>query len=186
MLKLGTPAPDFKLPDLNGKIVSLADLRPKSALLMMFICNHCPYVKHVKGELAKLAHDYGSKGVGIIGINSNDAANYPEDDPENMKKWSRENGWTFPYLYDEDQSVAKAYHAACTPDFFLFDGDRKLFYRGELDESRPGNSIPVTGKKLRDAINLLLSGHPAPATQKPSMGCNIKWKAGNEPDYCSS
>ncbi len=186
MLKLGTPAPDFDLPGLNGKQVALSAFRGKPALLVMFICNHCPYVKHVKSELTRLTADYGSKGVGIVGINSNDAVNYPDDSPANMKKWAKESGWTFPYLYDEDQSAAKSYHAACTPDFFLFDGEQKLFYRGQLDDSRPGNAIPVTGKDLRNALDLLLSGRSAPETQQPSMGCNLKWKSGNEPDYYGS
>lgn len=186
MLKLGTQAPDFSLPDLRDKQISLSNFRGKPALLVMFICNHCPYVKHVKSELARLTADYGSKGVAVVGINSNDAVEYPDDSPANMKKWAKESGWTFPYLYDEDQSAAKNYRAACTPDLFLFDGEQKLFYRGQLDDSRPGNNIPVTGKDLRDALNLLLSGRPLPETQKPSMGCNIKWKSGNEPDYYNS
>jgi peroxiredoxin len=183
MLKLGTKAPDFKLPDLNGKLVALGDFKTKPALLVMFICNHCPYVQHVKQELARLAQDYQPKGVAIVGINSNDVEKYSDDSPEKMKKMAKENGWNFSYLYDEDQSVAKIYRAACTPDLFLFDSKQLLYYRGQLDSSRPGNNIPVTGEDIREALDRLLAAKPAPQTQMPSMGCNIKWKAGNEPDY---
>lgn len=183
MLPLGTPAPDFSLPDLDGKKVSLADFKGKKALLVQFICNHCPFVIHVREELALLGKDYQAKGVGIVGINANDAENYPDDSPEKMKTNAKEAGYTFPYLYDETQEVAQAYHAACTPDFFLFDADMKLVYRGQLDGSRPGNGVPVTGADLRAALDAVLAGEPVSAVQKASMGCNIKWKAGNAPSY---
>ena len=183
MLPLGTIAPEFKLPDTSGKLVALTDFADKSALLVMFICNHCPYVKHVRTELAKLGRDYASRRVGTVAISSNDAANYPEDSPAKMAEEVEAADYDFPYLYDESQAVARAYRAACTPDFFLFDKGRKLFYRGQLDDSRPGNGIPVTGKDLRAALDALLTSKPLLAEQKPSLGCNIKWKAGNEPDY---
>jgi peroxiredoxin len=183
MLPLGTTAPDFKLPDTDGKIVSLADFKDKPALLVMFLCNHCPYVKHVRAGLAQLARDYLPRGVAIVGINSNDVANYPDDSPAKMREEVKSAGYLFPYLYDETQAVAKAYRAACTPDIYLFDKQRKLVYRGQLDDSRPGNGIPVTGKDLRAALDAVLAGKPASPHQKASMGCNIKWKAGNEPDY---
>jgi peroxiredoxin len=183
MLPLGTTAPDFTLPDTNGKTVSLADFRNQAALLVLFICNHCPYVKHIRDGLAQLARDYQPKHVGIVGINSNDVANYPEDSPAQMKKEVKSAGYTFPYLYDETQAVAKAYRAACTPDIYLFDKNRKLVYRGQFDGSRPGNGIPVTGKDLRAALDAVLAGQPVSPDQKASMGCNIKWKAGNEPGY---
>jgi peroxiredoxin len=183
MLELGTSAPDFKLPDPEGRQISLADFADKSALLVMFICNHCPFVKHIRGELANLGKTYSEKGVGIVAINSNDVANYPDDSPANMAKEIAEAGYVFPYLYDETQEVAKTYHAACTPDFFLFDGDRKLAYRGQLDDSRPGNDLPVTGKDLRAALDAVIAGQSPASDQQPSIGCNIKWKAGNEPDY---
>jgi len=183
MLPLGTTAPDFKLPDTNGKTVALADCKGKPAWLVMFICNHCPYVKHVRAGLAQLARDYLPRGVAIVGINSNDVANYPEDSPDRMKDEVKAAGYLFPYLYDESQAVAKAYRAACTPDIYLFDKNRKLVYRGQLDDSRPGNGIPVTGKDLRVALDAVLAGKPVSPNQKASTGCNIKWKAGNEPDY---
>jgi len=183
MLPLGTSAPDFKLPDTTGKIVSLADFAGKPALLVLFICNHCPFVKHLRAALAQLARDYQSRGVAIVGISSNDVANYPDDSPAKMVEEAKAAGYTFPYLYDESQAVAKAYRAACTPDIYLFDKDRKLAYRGQFDDSRPGNGISVTGKDLRAALDALLAGKPAPADQRPSLGCNIKWKPGNEPDY---
>jgi len=183
MLPLGKTAPDFKLPDTNGKTVSLADFKDKTALLVLFICNHCPYVKHIRSGLAQLARDYQPKQVGIAAINSNDVANYPEDSPARMKDEVKSAGYLFPYLYDESQTVAKAYRAACTPDIYLFDKNRKLVYRGQFDDSRPGNGIPVTGKDLRAALDAVLAGKPVPPNQKASMGCNIKWKAGNEPDY---
>jgi peroxiredoxin len=185
MLSLGTTAPDFTLPDTNGKTVSLADFKDKPALLVMFICNHCPYVKHIRTGLAQLARDYLPRGVGIVGINSNDVANYPDDSPAKMKGEAKSAGYLFPYLYDESQAVAKAYRAACTPDIYLFDKGRKLVYRGQFDDSRPGNGIPVTGKDLRAALDAVLAGKPVSANQKASMGCNIKWKAGSEPDYYS-
>ncbi|MCP5516490.1 MAG: thioredoxin family protein [Verrucomicrobiales bacterium] len=181
MLPLGTPAPAFALPDTGGKVVSLADLADRPALLVMFICNHCPYVKHIRAELAALGRDYQARGVAMVAINSNDVANHPDDSPERMAAEVVAAGYTFPYLFDETQTVARAYRAACTPDFFLFDGERRLVYRGQLDESRPGNSVPVTGRDLRAALEAVLTGRPAPAAQKPSMGCNIKWKPGNEP-----
>ena len=183
MLPLGTVAPDFRLPDTNGKTVSLGDFKASPALLVMFICNHCPYVVHIRPGLAQLGRDYLPKGVAMVAISSNDAANYPADGPARMKEEAKSAGYTFPYLYDESQAVAKAYRAACTPDLFLFDRDRKLVYRGQFDDSRPGNGAAVTGTDLRAAINAVLDGKPVAAPQKPSMGCNIKWKAGNEPDY---
>lgn len=181
MVSLGTQAPDFSLPDTNGKTNRLADFRSSKVLLVAFICNHCPYVKHVREGFAKLARDYQSKGVAVVGINSNDVSTYPDDSPENMKKEITLAGYTFPYLYDETQSVAKAYKAACTPDFFVFDSVRKLVYRGQMDGSRPGNDIPVTGADLRAALDAALTGTPISANQRPSLGCNIKWKAGNQP-----
>ena len=183
MLPLGTTAPDFKLPDTNGKIVSRADFKDKSALLVLFICNHCPYVKHIRIGLAQLARDYLPRGVAIVGINSNDVANYPEDSPARMKEEVKSAGYTFPYLYDESQAVAKAYRAACTPDIYLFDKHHKLVYRGQFDDSRPGNGIPVTGKDLRAALDAVIAIKPVPPDQKASIGCNIKWRSGNEPDY---
>lgn len=183
MLPLGTTAPDFKLPDTNGKIVSRADFKDKPALLVMFICNHCPYVKHIRTGLAQLARDYAPRGVAIVGINSNDVANYPEDSPAKMKEEVKIAGYTFPYLYDEAQAVAKAYRAACTPDIYLFDRNHKLVYRGQFDDSRPGNGLPVTGKDLRAALDTVLAGKPVSPNQTASIGCNIKWKSGNEPDY---
>ena len=183
MLPLGTTAPDFNLPDPDGKIVSLADFKDKSALLVLFICNHCPYVKHIRTGLAQLARDYLPKQVAIIGINSNDVANYPEDSPAKMKAEVKSAGYTFPYLYDESQAVAKAYRAACTPDLYLFDQNHRLVYRGQFDNSRPGNGIPVTGRDLRAALDAVLAGKPVLPDQKASVGCNIKWKADNEPDY---
>ena len=181
MLPLGTTAPDFQLPDTNGKVVSLADFKGAPALLVLFICNHCPYVKHVREELANLGRDYQARGVAIVAISSNDAKNYPDDSPEKMKQEVKSAGYTFSYLYDEKQSVAKAFHAACTPDIFLFDKNLKLVYRGQLDNSRPGNDIPVTGKDLRAALDAVLAGQPVSEHQVPSMGCNIKWKPGHAP-----
>ncbi|GIX49885.1 thioredoxin family protein [Limisphaera sp. 4302-co] len=183
MLPLGTVAPDFRLPDTEGRMVSLSDFAGAPAYLVMFICNHCPYVKHIRSSLAALCREYQAKGVAIVGINSNDVERYPDDSPERMKEEVRSAGYTFPYLFDATQEVAKAYRAACTPDFFLFDRDRKLVYRGQYDDSRPGNGIPVTGRDLRAALDAVLAGRPVPADQKPSVGCNIKWKPGNEPDY---
>jgi peroxiredoxin len=186
MLPLGTPAPDFSLPDaVSGRTVSLADYAHHPALLVMFICNHCPFVKHVRTELAHLGRDYGARGVGVVAISSNDVAKYPDDSPAKMKEEAAAAGYTFPYLFDESQEVAKSYRAACTPDFYVFAGGRakKLIYRGELDDSRPSNGIPVTGKALRAALDAALSGKPAPEPQMPSIGCNIKWRPSNEPDY---
>jgi len=178
MLPLGTPAPPFSLPDTDGKKVSLTDFKGAKGFLVMFICNHCPFVKHVRHELARIGKDYAAKGAAIIAISSNDVAAYPDDSPGNMKKEKAAVGYTFPYLYDETQEVARAYHAACTPDFFLFDDERRLVYRGQLDDSRPGNGKPVTGKDLRAALDAALAGRPVPSDQKPSLGCNIKWKPG--------
>ncbi|MCC6155844.1 MAG: thioredoxin family protein [Candidatus Hydrogenedentes bacterium] len=184
MIPLGTKAPDFSLRDVvSGKFVSLSDYEGKNGLLVMFICNHCPYVKHVAPELAKLGRYYLDKGIGIVAISANDVSTHPDDGPEKMRQEAMMRGYEFPYLYDEDQDVAKAYAAACTPDFFLFDDRMKLVYRGQLDDSRPGNSVPVTGKDLRTAIEALLLGNTMPGPQKPSIGCNIKWKRGNEPAY---
>jgi peroxiredoxin len=184
MLPLGTTAADFKLPDVvSGKYFSLKDFAGKKALLVMFICQHCPYVQHIKKELAKLGRDYASKNVAIVGISSNDAANYPDDSPTNLNKFAQAEGFTFPLLYDETQEVAKAYTAACTPDLFVFDGQRKLVYRGQLDDSRPGNGKPITGKDLRAAIDAVLADKPVDPNQRPATGCNIKWKPGNAPDY---
>jgi peroxiredoxin len=183
MLSLGTRAPEFSLPDTDGKTVSLADFGDASALLVVFMCNHCPFVKHIRSELAQLGRDYPPRGVAIVGISSNDAAAYPDDSPAKMVDEKRSAGYEFPYLYDESQEVAKAYRAACTPDFFLFDKDQKLVYRGQLDDSRPSNGLPVTGKDLRAALDAVLAGRPVPEPQKPSIGCNIKWKPGNEPEY---
>jgi peroxiredoxin len=183
MLPLGTTAPDFELPDTNGKFVSLADFKDKPALLVLFICNHCPYVKHIRAGLAQLARDYAPRGVAIVGINSNDVANYPDDGPAKMKEEAKSAGYIFPYLYDATQAVAKAYRAACTPDIYLFDRGRRLVYRGQFDDSRPGNEVPVTGKDLRAALDAVLAGKQTSTFQAPSIGCNIKWKRGNEPEY---
>ncbi len=177
MLPLGTLAPEFTLPDtVSGKTLDLQKLTGEKATVIMFICNHCPFVKHVNDELAKLALDYKNKGVGFIAISSNDVENYPDDRPEKMKENAKDNGFTFPYLYDETQEVAKAYDAACTPDFYVFDAGLKLVYRGQLDDSRPGNGIPVTGSDLRAALTAVLEGKEPTSKQKPSIGCNIKWK----------
>lgn len=186
MLPLGTTAPDFKLPDTNGKMVSLADFKNKPALLVLFICNHCPFVKHIRGALAQLGRDYVPHGAAIVAISSNDVANYPDDSPAKMKEEAKAAGYNFPYVYDENQAVAKAYRAACTPDIYLFDKNHKLVYRGQFDDSRPGSGIPVTGKDLRAALDAVLAGKPFSARQKASIGCNIKWKRGNEPDYFGS
>ena len=182
MLPLGTAAPDFRLPNIDGKTVSLSDFKGKP-LLVAFICNHCPYVKHLRAGLAQLGRDYGSRGAAIVGISSNSVETHPQDGPKEMAKEAKDAGYTFPYLYDESQAVAKNYRAACTPDFFLFDKDHRLVYRGQFDDSRPGNGYAVTGKDLRAALDAVLAGKPASSDQKPSIGCNIKWKAGNEPDY---
>jgi peroxiredoxin len=182
MLPLGTEAPDFRLPDTNGKTVSLSDFRGRP-VLVMFICNHCPYVKHIRAGLAQLGRDYQSRKIGIVAINSNDVENYPDDSPAKMKEEAQRAGYVFPYLHDDLQAVAKAYRAACTPDFYLFDTEHRLVYRGQFDNSRPSNSLPVTGKDLREAMDAVLSGKEIPAAQKPSIGCNIKWKTGQEPEY---
>lgn len=183
MLPLGTQAPDFSLPDTNGRRVSLDDFSRQPALLVAFICNHCPYVKHVADGFAELIREYRKRGAAVVAINSNDAANYPEDSPAKMADEVKLRGYEFPYLYDETQAVAKAYGAACTPDFFVFDKDRKLVYRGQMDSSRPNSGVPVTGEDLRAALDAVLAGKPVSSDQKPSIGCNIKWKPGNEPPY---
>ena len=183
MLPLGTKAPDFRLPDTEGKLISPADFPKAAALVIVFMCNHCPYVKHLRPGLAQFARDYLPRGVALLGINSNDVVHYPADSPAKMAEESKSAGYVFPYLYDESQEVARAYRAACTPDLFLFDHDRRLVYRGQFDDSRPGNGIPVTGRDLRAAVEALLGDKPVPSQQKPSIGCNIKWKPGNEPDY---
>ena len=177
MIELGTTAPDFRLPDVvTGKQVSRGDAAGPKGMLAMFICRHCPFVKHVQDELANLGRDYAQSGIGIVAISANDESGFPEDSPDNLAKMSRELGFTFPYLFDQTQDVARAYDAQCTPDFFLFDGQRKLVYRGQLDDSRPGNGVPVTGRDLRAALDALIAGKPIPKEQRPSIGCNIKWK----------
>ena len=184
MLPLGTTAPDFSLPDtVSGSVVSLASLKGRKALLVMFICRHCPYVKHIQSELARMGRDYAGRDMAFVAITSNDAKAYPDDSPSSTKQMAEEVGFTFPVCFDETQETAKAYRAACTPDFFVFDAKRTLVYRGQLDDSRPGNGIPVTGKDLRAAIDAVLKGGPVDPRQKSSIGCNIKWKPGNEPDY---
>ena len=183
MLALGTSAPAFSLPDTSGKIVSIGDFKNAPALLVMFICNHCPYVKHVRAGIAQLVREYQENGVAAVGISANDVKSHPDDSPARMAIEVKEAGYTFPYLYDESQAVARAYRAACTPDFFLFDREKRLVYRGQLDDSRPGNGIPVTGKDLRTALDAVIAGKSLLADQKPSIGCNIKWKPGNEPQY---
>ncbi len=183
MLPLGTNAPGFDLPDtVGGGRVSLADLAGK-ALLVMFICNHCPFVKHIREQLASLGRDYAARGFAVVAISANDAEHYPDDSPDKMKLEAEEAGYTFPYLFDESQEVAKAYRAACTPDFYVFDRAHTLAYRGQLDDSRPNNGKPVTGKDLRAAMDAVLAGTPVPEPQLPSIGCGIKWKPGNAPDY---
>jgi peroxiredoxin len=176
MVPLGTIAPSFSLPDTDGKLVSLPQPGQAAAVLVVFMCNHCPYVKHVAEQLAVLGRDLAGRGVAMFGINSNDADEYPEDNPAKMRREIARHGYTFPYLIDEDQSVARAYRAACTPDFFLFDGNLRLVYRGELDDSRPDNGKPVTGSDVRGAIDAVLDGRTPRGQQIPSMGCNIKWK----------
>ena len=184
MLPLGTLAPAFSLLDVvTGKTVSLIDFKGSPALLVMFICNHCPYVKHVQAGMTQMAKDFQSRGVGAVAISSNDVQNYPQDSPDKMKEEAQRAGYTFPYLYDESQSAARAYRAACTPDFFLFDGQCKLAYRGQMDGARHGNDVPVTGNDLRAAVDAVLAGKPVSPSQIPSLGCNIKWKPGNEPEY---
>lgn len=184
MLELGTKAPSFQLPDVvSGKTISLETFAGKKGLLVMFICRHCPFVQHVKGELAKIGKDYADKEIGIVAISANDVNTYPEDAPEKLKEMALEMEFNFPVCYDESQETAKEYKAACTPDFFLFDANRELVYRGQLDDSRPGNNKPVTGADLRSALDALLAGKPISPEQKPSVGCNIKWRPGNEPPY---
>ena len=183
MLPLGTTAQDFQLPDTTGSLVSRDDFARWPALLVMFLCNHCPYVKHVAEEVVRLSAEYQARGVGIVAISSNDVAQFPEDGPARMGEVAAAMGFTVPYLYDETQEVAKAYHAACTPDFFLFDADRRLVYRGQLDGARPGNDVPVSGRDLRAALDAVLAGMPVPEPQLPSLGCSIKWKPRNEPEY---
>jgi len=183
MLPLGTEAPPFALPDTAGQTISISDFDNADVLLVVFMCNHCPFVKHIIDDFVALAGEYQGKGVAVVGINSNDVDGYPEDRPELMAKLAKEKGLTFPYLYDATQEVAKAYCAACTPDFYVFDRDRRLAYRGQMDESRPGNNRPVTGSDLRAALDAVLAGQDPADEQRPSIGCNIKWKAGNEPDY---
>jgi len=184
MLALGSPAPAFTLNNaVDGRSVSLADFADKPALLVMFICNHCPYVKHVQSELGQVAADFAPRGLAVVAINSNSLEQHPEDGPQHMKELALSEEWGFPFLFDETQDVAKKYMAACTPDFFLFDGDFSLVYRGQLDDSRPSTDVPVTGRDLRAAIDSVLAGEMVSEEQKPSMGCNIKWQPGNEPDY---
>lgn len=177
MLALGTPAPAFSLKDVrDGKTQTVESVAGQKGLLVMFICTHCPFVKHVEQELAKIGRDYQRSGIGMVAISSNDAENYPDDSPEGLAEQAKRVGFVFPYLYDEMQEAARAYDATCTPDFFLFDGQRKLVYRGQLDGSRPGNGVPVTGQDLRAALDALVAGRPVSPDQKPSIGCNIKWK----------
>ena len=183
MLPLGTKAPEFSLVNVDGRTVSLADLAEAPALLVVFMCNHCPFVKHLADALASFAAEYMPKGLAMVGINSNDVANYPADSPEQMVREAEERGYMFPYLYDETQEVAKAYRAACTPDFFLFDRDRRLVYRGQFDDSRPDSGKPITGADLRAAVDAVLAGKKPSDEQRPSIGCNIKWAPGNEPEY---
>ncbi len=183
MLPLNSSAPDFQLPDTEGRMVSLVDFSEAPALLLIFLCNHCPYVKHVRQELASLTREYQRKGVAVVGISSNDVTTHPDDRPELMAREKAEVGYEFPYLYDESQDVAKAYQAACTPDFYVFDRNRSLVYRGQLDDSRPGNGRAVTGRDLRAALDAVLAGRPVDVDQRPSIGCNIKWKAGAAPAY---
>jgi peroxiredoxin len=183
MLPLGTKAPAFTLPDVAGRQISLSDFPDALAVVVVFMCNHCPYVRHLRNGLAQLAREYSPRGVGIVGISSNDVSKYPADSPAKMAEEAKSAGYLFPYLYDETQAVAKAYHAACTPDFFVFDQDKVLVYRGQFDDSRPGNGVPVTGKDLRAALDAVLVGKPVDPNQKPSIGCNIKWKPGDEPGY---
>jgi peroxiredoxin len=183
-LNLGERAPAFQLENVRtATALSLDDLAGSSALLVMFVCNHCPFVVHVEEELTRLGVDYAAKGVAIVAISSNDVENYPDDSPDKMVEFANKNNWQFPYLYDESQEVAKAYFAACTPDFFLFDGDQRLVYRGQLDASRPVDGVPVTGRDLRTALDALLGGEPIATEQAPSLGCNIKWKVENAPAY---
>jgi peroxiredoxin len=181
MPALGTPAPAFSLPDTDGRTVSLSDFARHRALVVTFICNHCPYVQHIRHDLARFAKEYQAKGAAIVGISSNDVAAYPDDSPGKMAEEKRAIGYTFPYLFDATQEVARAYRAACTPDFFVYGPERRLLYRGQYDGSRPGNGVPVSGADLGAALDAVLAGRPATADQRPSMGCNIKWKPGTAP-----
>lgn len=196
MMEVGAPAPDFSLPDTNGKITGLSDFAGSRALVVAFICNHCPFVKHIIDGVAAAARDYQEKGVAFVAISSNDTAEFPEDAPEFMKAFAEQHGFIFPYLYDGDQKVALAFEAICTPDFFVFDGNQRLFYAGQFDDSRPNTGhpplpghapmrtdLPVTGKDLRAAIDACLAGQAPPANPRPSAGCSIKWKEGNEPEW---
>jgi peroxiredoxin len=183
MLELGTAAPGFRLPDFDGRLHQLDEFAAAPALLVAFICEHCPFVRHIRAGFAQFTREYAPQGLAVVAINSNDIVAYPQDGPDAMRKESREFGYGFPYLLDATQEVARAYRAACTPDFFLFDSSRRLVYRGQFDGSRPGSDIPVTGADLRAAVDAVLAGRPAPLEQRPSLGCNIKWKAGNEPGY---
>ena len=183
MTSLGSSAPDFSLLNVDGRMIGLHDFDNQSSLLVIFMCNHCPFVKHVAEELTRLARDYMPRGVAVVGINSNDTATHPGDSPEQMVHEAEARGYPFPYLFDETQEVAQAYRAACTPDFFLYDQARELIYRGKLDASRPGNGVPNDGRDLRSALDALLIGKPLPEKQIPSIGCNIKWRAGGEPAY---
>jgi peroxiredoxin len=186
MLDLGTPLPSFSLPDFNGKVVSDADFKGSKALLVAFICKHCPFVRHIRSEFARFAKEYEAKGLKVVAIMSNSIDEFPEDGPEGMKQETEEAGYVFPYLFDKDQNVAKAFKAACTPDLFLFDGNRRLAYRGQFDGSRPKNNVPVNGVDLRAAADAVLAGTAPAETQRPSMGCNIKWYPGNEPAYVTT
>ena len=183
MLPLGTRAPDFRLPDPSGRVWARDDFAGAPALLVMFLCNHCPYVRHIRDALASATREFQERGVAVVGINSNDITAYPDDAPERMEEEARAVGYEFPYLFDETQGVASAYRAACTPDFFVFDGGRRLVYRGQFDDSRPANRRNVTGADLRAAIDAVLTGRAVTLEQQPSMGCNIKWKPGREPDW---
>lgn len=183
MLPLGTPAPDFRLPASDGRVWARDDFAQAPALLVTFLCNHCPYVKHIRFELARVAKQAQARGVAVVGINANDVKSHPDDRPEKMAEEVKQVGYTFPYLFDETQEVAKAYRAACTPEFYLFDAERRLVYRGQFDDSRPGNGKPVTGADLRAALDAVLAKRPVAPDQKPGVGCNIKWKPGHEPDY---
>jgi peroxiredoxin len=183
MLALGTPLPAFSLPDFDGRIVSPSDFGQAPALLVAFICQHCPFVRHIRSEFSRFAREYQARGLAIVAINSNDIDAFPQDAPDGMREESRSAGYVFPYLFDESQAVAKLYRAACTPDLFLFDSSRRLVYRGQFDDSRPRAATPITGRDIRAAADAVLESRPVPAAQRPSIGCNIKWKPGNEPDY---
>ena len=183
MLDLGTPLPSFSLPDFNGRVVSDADFKGSQALLVAFICKHCPFVRHIRSEFARFAKEYEARGLKVVAIMSNSIEEFPEDGPEGMKQETEEAGYVFPYLFDKDQNVAKLFKAACTPDLFLFDSNRRLVYRGQFDGSRPKNNVAVNGADLRAAADAVIAGTAPSETQRPSMGCNIKWYPGNEPAY---